>query len=317
MDNTLYLKAYQLIKNSNNILLVTHDQPDGDAIASVCALAELLDILTKRYTVFCADLPNRQFDFLPHLEKFTNRLEAFDFDLILAVDCGSMSRTKLTEQLTKRKTDQLIVEFDHHPKTEDYANLEIRNPLAASTTEIIYNFLKANKIKVNKNLASCILTGIVTDTFNFLYPATSSATVEIASEMLSSGARLPQIMENTWRNKSITTMKTWGKALSNLQINSKYNFAITVLSSADMAKEVNDEELDGIAGFLSSLHEVKGILMLRQQKDGKIKGSLRTAQPKIDISRLANLLGGGGHAKASGFTIEGRIEKTDSGWRVV
>jgi len=316
MDNSNYLKAYSLIKQANNILVVTHDQPDGDALASVCTLAELLQLLTKQYIIFCHDQPYHQFNFLPNIEKFKNQLDAFAFDLIIVLDCGSLARTKLTEQIKNRNKNQLVIEFDHHPKTENFSDLEIRNPLAASTTEILYNFLKVNKIKINKAMATCILTGIVTDTFNFLYSATSSATVEIASEMLALGARLPQIMENTWRNKSIATMKTWGKALSNLQINPKYNFAVTVLSSADIESEVSDEELDGMAGFLSNLHNVKGILLLRQQKDNLIKGSLRTAQANIDVSKLALLLGGGGHAKASGFTTEGRLEKTDNGWKI-
>jgi len=316
MDNNLYFKAYQQIQNTNNILLVTHDQPDGDAIASVCALAEFLDSLAKNFTIFCANLPPCHFNFLPQIEKFTNQLDSFTFDLIITVDCGSLARTKLTDEITNRKTNQLVIEFDHHPRVEAYSNLEIRNPLAASTTEIIYDFFKANKIRITKKLATCILTGIVTDTFSFFYPATSSATVKIASDMLSLGARLPQITENTWHNKSLKTMKIWGKALSNLQINQKYNIAITVLSSNDIPPDVNDDDLDGIAGFLSSLYDVNGILMLRQSKDGKIKGSLRTARSKMDISKLATLLGGGGHAKASGFTLAGQLEKKENGWKI-
>ena len=158
---------------------------------------------------------------------------------------------------------------------------------------------------------------ILTDTGNFLYPSTSPETVNIASEMLIRGAKLPQIMENTWRNKSIASMKTWGKAMSELKINKKYNFGFTVLKSEDVPAEVTEEELEGMSGFLSNLSSVNGVMLLRQMPDGKIKGSLRTSNPKVDVSKLARILGGGGHAKAAGFSVEGKLEKTKEGWKIV
>ena len=228
MDAQPYIKAYNLIISANNILIVTHDHPDGDAAASACLLAEVAGLAGKKYRLYCANPINYQYEFLPRLDEFKNKLENFNFDLIAAVDCGSLERTKLEKEILSRRPEQKVIEFDHHPKVKTYADLEIRDPAAASTTEILYYFLKANKIKINRDLAACVLTGILTDTGNFLYPSTSPQTINIASEMLKYGARLPRIMENTWRNKSIAAMKTWGKALSRLKINPKYNFAYTV-----------------------------------------------------------------------------------------
>lgn len=317
MDTLLYLKAYEQIKKSNNILIVTHGNPDGDAIASACTMAEILESLNQPYIIYCTSQIYHQYNFLPHTDKFKTQLASFDFDLIIAIDCGSLKRTNLVEQIKNRRANQFTIEFDHHPRVESYANIEIRNPEAASTTEVLYDFIKANKIKINKNIANCILTGILTDTANFLYPTTSSKTINIASEMLAKGAKLPQIIENTWRNKTMPSIKMWGKAMSNLFINDKYNFAITVLTSDDINNNINEEDLEGLAGFLSSLGNVKAILFLHEQKPNLIKGSLRTIHPQINISRLANILGGGGHAKASAFTMEGKIEKTEKGWKVV
>jgi len=209
------------------------------------------------------------------------------------------------------------LEIDHHPKIKSYADLEIRDSAAAATTEILYYFLKANKIRINKNLANCLLAGILTDTGNFLYPSTSPQTINIASEMLAKGARLPQIMENTWRNKSIASMKAWGKALSNLKINKIYNFAYTILEPEDVPLEMAEEELEGLAGFLSNLDRVNGLMILRELPEGIIKGNLRTAKPNVDISKLARALGGGGHAKAAGFTVTGSLQKTENGWTIV
>ncbi len=316
MDFSLFIKAYNLIKQSQNILVATHEQPDGDALASACLMAEILTLAGKKYRLYCYSQINQQYGFLPHLEEFKNYIENFSFDLIITLDCGSVERTKLDKEILSRQPDQLVLEIDHHPKVRDYADLEIRDSTAAATTEILYHLLKANQVKINKKLANCVLTGILTDTGNFLYPSTSAETINIASEMLRLGARLPQIIENTWRNKSIASMKTWGKALSRLKINSEYNLAFTVLENQDVPAEITEEELEGMAGFLSNLHDVNGILLLRQLPDGGIKGSLRTAKPKVDVSRLARVLGGGGHAKAAGFTIPGLLQKTETGWRI-
>ena len=317
MDSQLYQKAYSLIKSADNILVVTHDNPDGDAVASACLMAEVLKLLGKKFFIYCYSQINEQFNFLPHLELFKNHYENFNFDLIISLDCGNLKRTKLEKEITNRRADQLLLEIDHHPKIEDLANLEVRDSSAAATTEILYYFLKANKIKINKSMANCILTGILTDTGNFLYPSTSPETINISSEMLAKGARLPQIMENTWRNKSIASMKAWGKAMFNLEVNKKYNFAFTTLRAEDLPPEVTEEDLEGMTGFLSNLGRVNGLLLLRELKNGDIKGSLRTSKPNINLSRLAQILGGGGHTKAAGFTVTGRLEKTENGWKIV
>ncbi|MFH1745262.1 MAG: bifunctional oligoribonuclease/PAP phosphatase NrnA [bacterium] len=320
--NALLLqKAYQKIKNANNILLVTHHKPDGDALSSMCLLISLLNDWDKNFFAYCADTPPLQFNFLPHLEKISSDKSKLDFskhDLIISLDCGSLERTMLFDEIKGRKKTQIYIEFDHHPKIDDYGNIEIRFPAATSTAEILYDFLKINKIKIDKNVANCILTGILTDTNNFLYPSTSDKSIKIGSEMLTCGARFPLIINNTYRNKSLPAMKAWGKAINNLKINKKYNFAVSALNLKDFEDNgATEEEMEGIAGFLSNLSEVKGLLWLREEKNKIIKGSLRTSDPYLDISLLARALGGGGHAKASGFIIEGKLEETKNGWRVV
>jgi phosphoesterase RecJ-like protein len=321
MPDNNYIKVLHKINGSKKILLVTHDRPDGDALSSTCAFIELLTGLNKKFFAYCYNSPPHQFNFLPHIEKVNsdkNKLNFPAYDLIIVLDCGSLKRTGLTEEIKNKNLSQFIVEFDHHPKTDNYADIEIRNPSASSTAEILYNFFKTSNIKINKNLATCLLTGILTDTGNFLYPVTTDQTVKIASEMLLYGARFPLILENTWRNKSLPAMKLWGQAINHLQINNKYNFAYSVLTHRDLSRNgITDEELEGVAGFLSNLYGVKALLLLREEEDGKIKGSLRASHSKIDISLLAQIFGGGGHAKASAFVADGKIEKTNNGWRII
>ena len=317
-------EAFKRIKKAHNILLVTHLRPDGDALSSVCAMIDLMETCNKKYIAFCQDEPAQNFSFIPHIEKIVFDKKKInnilDFDLIITLDCGSMQRTGLTVEINElivNRKGHFIIEFDHHPGVDDFSDLEIRKPEAAATTEILYDFLKVNKIKITKNMANCILTGILTDTSNFLYPSTSKKTIDIASETLIYGAKFPQITKETHYNKNLSSMKLWGVALKKIRINKKYNFAFSVLTKQDMGDvESNENIFDAIAGFLGNLHKVKGVMFLREE-DGHIKGSLRSSHPNIDISKLAKVLGGGGHPKASGFLIEGQIIYVKNIWKII
>lgn len=318
-NEILYNKILAKIKEADNILLVTHEKPDVDAISSVCAFIDLLEQLRKPYFAYCFDAPPRQFDFLPYMEKISadkSVLNFDDYDLIIIFDCGGVNRTKLADEINNRNEHQFVIEIDHHIKTDSYADLELREPERASTTELVYNFFKANKIRINKNTANCILAGILTDSGNFIYTATTDRTIKISSEMLSLGANLPMIMENTLRNKNLPALKIWGKAMSRVKINKKYNIAFTVLTLDDIG-DLDEEDLEGIPNFLGNLHGVKAIMVIREQKDGTIKGSFRSAHPDTNVAKLAQALGGGGHVKAAGFTVEGKLELVEGGWRVV
>ena len=324
-----YQSALSKITQAQNILLVTHYNPDGDGLSSSCAMAEYLTSIGKSHTLYCHTEPSATYHFLPHLSEFlfTESLDktckqelpiAFsDYDLILVFDCGSLSRTKLTEQILGREQNQFVIEFDHHPKVDDYANIEIRDHTAAATAEIVYNFFLINNLRLDKTLANTLMTGLVTDTANFLYPSTSEHTIEAAANLVRHGAHLPRINDYTMRNKSLEAMKLWGQIMADLQINKKYNLAFTILPKETFANQAIDkEELEGVSGFLSNLHGVNGLLFLREEGDGILRGSLRTNQDNIDISVLARHLGGGGHAKASGFSLKGELQKIDGGWRV-
>ena len=337
MDYSLrFRQAYLKIKNSRRLLIVSHINPDGDALSSVCAFLELANLDGVEVEAYCSTKKGETFNYLPHEAKIISDKEKLkpltSYDLVLILDCGSLARTSLTDEIKEvlNSVDRpFIIEIDHHPKVDDYADLEIRDPDKAATVEIIYNFLKENRVSFNKDLANCILTGLLTDTGNFLYPSSSNLNIAIASEMLGYGAQFPKIINNTLRNKNLLMMKLWGLTMDNLNINEKYNLAYSVLpkedldnltklgSAEDMERYLNNDVYGDIAGFLSNLSEVQAIMLIREEENGKIKGSLRTSRPDVDISGLAKQLGGGGHPKASGFAIDGHIVKTEDGWQVI
>lgn len=317
-----YKKAYKGMKGARNILLIAHKRPDGDALASMCGLSLLLDKMDKKYTLFCPDPPGEIFYFLPNIDRVESNIikikENFSqYDLIIILDCGTVYRTDLVEEITGHTDNQYIIEFDHHPSEEHISDLEIRLPEKSSTAEVLYHFFKINFLFINKEIAECILTGILTDTANFLYPRTTHKSLEIASTMLAKGANYPKITKHTWQNKSVTSMRLWSLVLNNLHINKKYNIAFTVLTGEEMKYFKNEEDaMDSILHMINNINGVKAIIFLKQE-DGIIKGNLRTNHSKINVCHLANHLGGGGHSKASGFAIEGEIRRGNNSWRVL
>jgi len=189
---------------------------------------------------------------------------------------------------------------------------------AASTTDILFRIFNHNRFRINKEIATCLLTGIITDTGSFSNLATTPQSISNASELLINGARAKDIINNALTKQSIGVLKLWGRAFSRLIKNSHTNIAITVVTLKDFKEcGVENESAEGIANFLNNLNGAKAILVLKEQSDGTIKGSLRTTQDNIDVSKLARVLGGGGHKKAAGFTIKGKIEETKGGWKIV
>lgn len=330
------------IKSAKKLLVLGHLNPDGDAIAAVNAIALVAKSFNVPVDAFCIDKKEEPFNFLPLTSKispsFTGKLS--DYDLVIVVDCGALSRTGIKtlieQEISKPIGDRpFFIEFDHHPQVHSWADLEIRQPELSATCEVIYRFCKSQKIEFSRDLADSILTGILTDTGNFLYPSTSSETINIASKMMEYGARFSKISTLLKNHQDLLTIKLWGLALENLRFNPRYGFAFSILTQEDLktammaagyqeavarndfSKILHSDLFGDIAGFLSNISGAKAVMLLRQDAPGKLKGGLRTSSPDIDISLLARQLGGGGHAKASGFEIMGDLEKTTEGWRVI
>lgn len=311
MEQDKAIKAWQVLSQAANWLIIPHYNPDGDAVSSANIFLELATQLNKSATVYCADLPSATFSFLAGSRSFINQLseEQFkQFEVIVVVDCGSVGRTKLQEWLLKRSADQIVIEFDHHEMQDDYADISFKENQAAATVEIIHDFIVANYLPINTEIAKSILTGLVTDTGNFLYSNTTDKTTKIAAKMMLLGARLPKIINQTLASKNLAVMRLWGKALSRLKINPRYLMAIAIIYQTDLVEfGLSIDDLSGLIGLINSLQGVNGSLLLVEAEDGTLKGSLRTNLPEIDISFLASFLGGGGHRKASGFSLEGQI----------
>lgn len=322
-----FTAAKKMIEKSRRVLILGHIRPDGDAISSCLAVSYLLDNLKKEQQIVCLGNLPYYFNYLQGFSGIKNSKKDLDlnkFDLIISVDCGSLSRTGFSEEIIKLKDQKKVklLEIDHHLSDSSIADLEIRDSNKAATTELIYDLWQVFKFPLDKYTAEAILTGLVTDTGNFFYPNASSQTISLAAKLLNKGANLNRIVKQVQKGTNIYTLKLWGLAMERLTIHKKYNFAYSVLSKEDL-KTLNIEEeelnetLSFIAGFLSNLANVKATLLLYSSDNKTIKGHLRSANQEINVAKLANFLGGGGHSQAAGFIAAGELIKKGAKWVVI
>lgn len=326
--------AAEKIATARKILIISHISPDADAVASIGAMIEIAQSFNLEITAYADRKPGSTYDFIPneHLISSFAPDNLLDFGVIIILDCGSISRTgveiRIRNLLIAEKEGKIlkrpyIIEFDHHELAETYADLEIRLPGKASTTEIIYQFLKINNLAITKKLADCILIGLLTDTGHFLHANSSQEALAISSEMLLRGASLPKIISRTTHNKSFSALKVWGRVLEKIKFNEKTGLAVVGLTAGELEEMLgkNNSEVDvdlfgDLVSFLSCLAGVRVALLLREENK-QVKGSLRTNTEEIDVAKIAKNWGGGGHKKAAGFSISGRLEETETGWKVV
>ena len=319
-NNSTYDEIIQALKKARRVLAVTHINPDGDALGSLCFFCELVKQFGIECVKYCAGPLPQSLEFLPGFsEIITDKsgLSVVDFDLIVSLDCATVARTNLETEIFNRSTEQTFIEIDHHEATKKVADLEVREPRAASTTEILFHIAASSDIKITPPMATCLLTGIVTDTASFIHPTTSRQTMTAAANMLGAGANISRIGDQTSRKK-MTDLKLWGIALSRLKKNPRYDMVYTVLTAEDLqACQADADSLEGIAGFLSGLEDASAIMILYDFGQGLIRGSFRSTKTSVDVARLARLFGGGGHKQAAGFSVPGKLVFLNNQWRVV
>jgi phosphoesterase RecJ-like protein len=296
---------------SNKIVIVPHQNPDGDAIGSASAMAEYLRQLGKQPTIFCLTPAPAHLHFLPHTTTMTNDQKIFldeTIESIVILDSGDLRYAGIHKHITNHSAQ--IINIDHHATNEKYGHFNLVDSTASSTTEILYRFFKHNNIRLTRDLSTALLTGLLTDTGNFTNSATSISAITTAGELLRAGANLSLINNRTVKNISFNYLKLLGDVLGRLEKNEKMNMVHTYLKKDDYEKYgLNDNMAEGISNFLLKLEEADISLFIRETNDDKIKGSFRSTKNEVDVSILAKKFGGGGHKKAAGFTTTGSIQQ--------
>lgn len=310
-------KVIKEINYSSNILLLTHENPDGDALGSSLAMQLALKKIGKKVNSYCTSNIPSIFTFLPEINSFGKKFLLGDYDLIVILDCGDSKRTGFCDRLKEfSQYKKKIINIDHHPKNDLHriAKINIVDYNASSASEIVYDIIKKLKIKIDKDIALCLLCGLYTDTGSFKHSNTTPKTFQIASELLRCGARFKKITKNIINNHSLSSLKLWGIALSRLKINQKYKIASSIITKNDIRNcNAKEEDVSGIVNMINTIPDTNIALFIYELDNFTIKASLRTEAKNINLTKIANIFGGGGLKKASGFKLKGKIiEKNDN-----
>lgn len=313
----LFGRLHEAIRSADRLLLVAHKKPDGDTLGSSSSVFNWLLREGKDVTVFCADAPPSAFRYIDNIRRYTNDPIVFEnpYDVVVVFDSGDLRYCGVDQFIPRIPTGYLLVNIDHHVTNERFGHLNLVLTDASSTAEIIHRFYEENRIYVDPRMATSVLTGLFTDTSSFSNAATNPKAVEAASKMLAAGGRLVDIHKHLLRDKTVPALRVWGLFLSRLRYNITFDVVTTYVRQEDL-KDVPKDVVEGVSNFLNAVTGgTDTILVLHELPNEIVKGSFRSVTR--DVSKVAKLLGGGGHKKAAGFTVNGRIKETPDGPKIV
>ena len=291
------------IPKSSKILITGHVNPDGDALGSGLALKLVFNDLGYSSTI-AYDFPVKisdELSFLPisNLSSYDSKYLANVFDVAIVFDCGDSKRLGSLENLVNNSKSIYVI--DHHLGQEFGTHQEVDSN-AASTTQVLYRILYREKIEINPVVATCLLTGLITDTGRFQYPNTTEEVFDIASQLLKLGANLPLITESIYGSVNHNALKLQAEIITRIVLIKEFNLSFSYVLNDDYVKyNTKQEDTDFLIDVVRLPKESNVALLLKEQKDGIYKGSLRS-RGEIDVQAIASSLGGGGHKAAAGFS---------------
>lgn len=310
--NEQFKQIDDILKGAKKVLIASHENPDPDAVSSVLTIHNVLKNEGFESFPYLPTPAPKSLNYLPSFFEIKYQVNDFDPDILFALDYGDFKRLRLPERILN-KTQLDIVTIDHHVQSDQRGKVKILEPAFSSASEIVYHWLKYKNIKIDKDIATCLLSGIISDSGGFRHVSTSSQTLNIVSELLSLGVSLNKITRQTLTiDKPLDFSRAWGQVLSRTKLDEKTNLAYSWVTFDDLNRaKINLVDFDGITNLISTSSPVNLGLFLVEYEKGKIKGSLRSEPYKgKDVVKIAKVLGGGGHPYAAGFQQEGTIEET-------
>lgn len=316
-NNTLE-EIITAIKKAKNILLTLHLNPDGDSVGSNLAMYLSLKKLRKNPKIYSADKVYPGYLFLPKANQIIYKdpadLNLKNFDLYISLDTSPFGR--VSRKIFNLPPNLKSINIDHHITSDFTSHLNLIEPKASSTSELVYTLLKRAGIGLDKNIATCLLTGITTDTAGFRHPNTTPKILRIAADLLAYGVNYEVLIRKLFQSSSFETLKIWGKYLDNLKIDKKYKFIWSKLSYPTLEKiRASQEEISSaynslVSGPLIGVRGTKLALLLTEGRPGLVRGNFRTRKD-VNSAKIAQALGGGGHKRAAGFDIKGPLKEAE------
>ena len=312
-----FQRAKRLIDKAEKVLLIAHRKPDGDTLGTCIAFFHALKKEGKDPVMACIDDVPDRYLYMPDVKDFIKEFNYREYDLLIVCDAGASYMTdyhKIHPDIFKG--DVPIINIDHHASNDNFGTVNIVDHHAASTTMILYKFFKFAGYLFTPQIATALLTGLYNDTGSFMHQNTTPDTLRIAGEMTAAGGRVVDVSKNLFKTTPVSTLKLWGRVLENLKINSE-GIAMSVITKQDFDEcGAEIDELSGAVDFINCVPGTKFTVLLHEDDTGNVKGSFRTRNENVDLEEIAGKFGGGGHKKAAGFSIPGKLEK-EVRWKIV
>ena len=300
-------KILEQIQNAESIVILTHQTPDGDAIGSSLAMKLALENMGKSPDVIVPEVPE-VYNFLPGREDIKADSDVKQYELAISVDCATEMRIDGKEYFENAKHTIVI---DHHGSNTMYGDFNYVNPVSPACCDILAGIFDYYDINITKDIGTCLLTGIITDTGGFKYPATTAETFEFAAELLRKGVNVSEIYKRTMDTMSRATFELTKRVMDRMEILEDGKVAFTYITKKDV-NEVNAKPGDheGLVNIGRNLSGVQVSIFIRQNEEDKdeYRVSMRT-NGDVNASDICLMFGGGGHPRAAGATVEGTIEE--------
>ena len=289
------------IGRRKTFILTSHARPDGDAVGSALACAQILRSMGKQASVVLSDGVPGVYGPLPFAETvLRNTDEAPEADAAIILECDSVQRTRLTGL-----ENHFLINIDHHATARPFGDVNWIDPDACATAEMIFRLAREAGVKVSPEVATCLYTAVLTDTGSFCFHGTTERTFALAQELVRCGADPVRIAHNVYFSTQLSKMRLLGAALNGLQREGSLAWMHVDRETMERC-QASDEDCEGLVNYALAIQGIEVALFFREQSDGRYRVSLRS-KGLVNVAAVAEAFGGGGHECASGCAVEGPL----------
>ena len=296
---------------AEKIIILTHESPDGDAIGSSMAMYLALKNLGKNPDVIIPEIP-KVFNFMPGINEVKSESNVDKYDLAIALDCGDIKRLNGFSKYFEEAERTIVI--DHHSGNTMFGHYNYVDPVSPATAQILAMMFDYYEIEITKEIGTCLITGIITDTGGFKYSSVNSDTFDFAARLLENGVNISSVYENVMQKVSLSRFNLTKIAVNRLELleNGKIAFTYVTLEDEEMVGAENGDH-EGIVEQGRSIEGVEISVFLRETEKG-YKTSLRAnGDSKVNVADICMIFGGGGHIRAAccllPYTLEVSKEK--------
>ena len=289
------------IEQRDRFVLTSHARPDGDAVGSALACCQVLRAMGKQADVVLHDGVPRIYRSLPFADQVVqSNIINGAYDAAIILECDSIHRTRL-EGLENR----FLISIDHHVSGRPFAHVNWIDPHAVATGEMVFRLAREAGVRFSSDIATCLYTALMTDTGSFMFQGTNEHTFALARELVLAGADPAHCARGIYFAHSAAKLRLLGEALRNL--NQEAHIGWFWITQKQMERcGAKEEDCEGLVNYVLSIGEVELAAFFRELPDGRYRVSLRS-KGKLDVSRVAESFGGGGHQCASGCSVDGPL----------